>query len=92
MKPFFSIIIPFCDVEKYVEECLQTVLDQSFQDWECLIGIEESTDRTEEVIRKMTAGDPPFQYLHRTTNRVGFRIQKLCDRPGTGRIRHLHRR
>jgi len=61
MTPFFSIIIPCCDVEPYVEECLQTVLDQPFQDWECLIGIEESKDRTEELIRKMTAGDPRFK-------------------------------
>ena len=61
MKPFFSIIIPCCDVELYVEECLQSVLNQSFQDWECLIGIEESKDRTEELIRKITAGDPRFR-------------------------------
>ena len=61
MKPFFSIIIPCCDVELYVEECLQSVLNQSFQDWECLIGIEESKDRTEELILKITAGDPRFR-------------------------------
>ena len=61
MKPFFSIIIPCCNIEPYVEECLRSVLDQPFRDWECLIGIEESKDRTEEIIRKLTAGDPRFR-------------------------------
>jgi len=61
MKPFFSFAIPCCDVEPYIEECLQSVLKQSFQDWECILVIETSKDRTEEVIRKMTSGDPRFK-------------------------------
>ncbi len=61
MNPFFSIVVPCCDVEPYIEECLQSVLKQSFQDWECLIGIETSKDKTEEIIRKITAGDPRFR-------------------------------
>jgi glycosyltransferase involved in cell wall biosynthesis len=61
MTPFFSFIVACCDVEPYIEECLRSVLDQPFQDWECLIGIEESKDRTEEVIREMTAGDSRFK-------------------------------
>ena len=69
MTPFFSFIIPCCDVEPYVEECLQSVLDQPFQDWECIIGIEESKDRTEEVIREKTAGDPRFKIF--TSPRTG---------------------
>ncbi len=61
MKPFFSFAVPCCDVEPYIEECLQSILNQSFQDWECILGIETSKDRTEEIIRKMTAGDPRFR-------------------------------
>ena len=61
MTPFFSLIIPCCDVEPYVEECLQSILAQSFRDWECLITIETSKDKTEELVRKKTAGDPRFR-------------------------------
>jgi glycosyltransferase involved in cell wall biosynthesis len=61
MTPFFSIIVPCCDVEPYIEECLRSLLGQSFQNWECLIGVETSTDRTEEIIREMTAGDSRFR-------------------------------
>ena len=61
MKPFFSVVVPCCDVEPYIAECLQSLLGQSFGDWECLLGIETSKDRTEELIRELTAGDPRFR-------------------------------
>ena len=61
MNPFFSIIIPCCDVEPYVRECLDSVLGQGFQDWECLIGVETSKDKTEEVVREYAAGDSRFR-------------------------------
>ena len=56
--PFFSIIIPRCDVEPYVRECLDSVLAQPFGDWECLVGVETSKDATEEIVRSYAAKDP----------------------------------
>ena len=56
-RPFFSIIIPCCDVEPYVRECLDSVQGQGFQSWECLIGVEDSKDKTEEVVREYAAKD-----------------------------------
>ena len=64
MSPFFSVIIPCCDVEPYVRECLESVTKQSFADWECLIGIEPSKDRTEEVVNEITFGDERFRIFH----------------------------
>ena len=61
MKPFFSFIVPCCDVEPYIAECLQSILNQSFRDWECVLCIETSKDCTEEIIREKTAGDPRFR-------------------------------
>ena len=61
MKPFFSIVVPCCDVEPYVRECLSSVAEQSFRDWECLVGIETSKDRTDEAIQEVTAGDERFR-------------------------------
>ena len=58
MSPFFSIIIPCCDVEPYVRECLDSVLKEPFQSWECLVGVETSKDKTEEVVREYAAKDP----------------------------------
>lgn len=56
-NPFFSIVIPCCDVEPYVRECLDSVLAQPFESWEALIGVETSKDRTEEIVRGYAAKD-----------------------------------
>ena len=61
MSPFFSIIVPCCDVEPYVRECLNSVLDQPFTDWECLSGVETSKDKTEEIVREYAAKDSRFR-------------------------------
>ena len=57
MKPFFSIVMPCCDVEPYVSASLDSVLSQSFGDWECIVGIEESKDDTEKIVREYAAKD-----------------------------------
>ncbi len=61
MSPFFSIIVPCCEVEPYVRECLDSVLDQPFTDWECLIGVEMSKDKTEEIVREYASRDARFK-------------------------------
>ena len=61
MNPFFSVIIPCCDVEPYVRTCLDSVLGQPFGDWEALIGVETSKDKTEEIVREYAAKDPRFK-------------------------------
>lgn len=57
MKPFFSIIVPCCNVAKYLRECLDSIVGQSFRDWECIIGVETSDDGTDEIVRGYEARD-----------------------------------
>ena len=58
MKPFFSIIVPCCNVEPYAEECLRSFLNQTFRDWECLAVVETSRDQTEQIVRSFAEKDP----------------------------------
>ena len=61
MKPFFSFVVPCCDVAPYIRECFDSVLTQSFQDWECLAGVEDSKDDTEKIVREYAAKDSRFK-------------------------------
>jgi len=61
MKPFFSIVVPSCNVGKYIRECLESIQNQSFKDWECLCIIEDSTDDTEKIIREFADNDARFR-------------------------------
>ncbi len=59
--PFFSVIVPCCDVGPYLPECLASLLEQPFADWECLLVVEESRDGTLGLARDRAAADPRFR-------------------------------
>lgn len=48
--PFFSVIIPLYNKEKYIGETLKSVLNQTFQDFEVIIVNDGSTDRSLEIV------------------------------------------
>lgn len=45
----FSIIVPAYNCEEYLDECVQSVLEQSFYDWELIIVDDGSTDSTSSI-------------------------------------------
>lgn len=51
-KPLVSIIIPVYNVEKYLRQCLNSVIGQSFQDIEILIVNDGSTDGSLQILRE----------------------------------------
>jgi GT2 family glycosyltransferase len=53
--PFFSVIIPTYNREKFILKTLGTVLAQSFTDYEILVVDNCSTDQTEELLRPYVA-------------------------------------
>ena len=61
--PLISVIVPCYNQAQYLDECLQSVLDQTYQDWECIIVNDGSPDNTEEVAKKWVAKDARFKYL-----------------------------
>ena len=64
-----SIIIPVYNVEKYLTQCLQSLVDQSYSDWECIIVNDCSTDQSELIINRFLANFPEkFTYLKNTSN------------------------
>lgn len=50
--PKFSIVIPAYNVEKYIERCVESVINQTFSDYELIVVNDGSTDKTIDLIRK----------------------------------------
>lgn len=55
--PKISIIVPVYNTEKYIKDCLDSILNQSFKDFEILCINDGSTDRTLQILEKYKADD-----------------------------------
>ncbi|MEM2117368.1 MAG: glycosyltransferase family A protein, partial [Thermoplasmata archaeon] len=58
-----SILTPTYNHEKYIGECIQSVLNQTFSDWEMIIVDDGSTDKTADVVNKFK--DSRIKYFMR---------------------------
>ena len=64
MKPYFSIIIPVYNVAPYLRECLDSVLAQTFTDWEAICVDDGSTDGSGAILDEYVAKDSRFRVVH----------------------------
>lgn len=64
MNPLISVIVPCYNQAQYLDECLQSVLDQTYQNWECIIVNDGSPDNTAELAEKWVQQDKRFSYYY----------------------------
>jgi CDP-glycerol glycerophosphotransferase len=58
-----SIVIPVYNVETYVEDCLRSVLAQTFSKLEIIAVIDGATDSSEEIVRRVAAHHPQIRVI-----------------------------
>ncbi len=80
--PRVSIAVPTYNCERYIGESLESLLGQTYGDFELVISDNASTDGTEDVCRQYAAKDSRIRYVRRQTNIGGpgnFRyVFSLC--------------
>lgn len=69
-NPLISIIIPTFNRAHYIQETLDSIINQTYSNWECIIIDDGSEDNTHEVIAKYLKKDVRFQFYNRPINRV----------------------
>lgn len=60
MKPVVSIIVPIYNSSLYLRECLDSIVSQSFDNWECILVNDGSTDDSQSIIDEYCAKDSRF--------------------------------
>ena len=65
MAPKISIIIPMYNVEKYLRRCLDSVKNQTFQDWQAICVDDGSPDNSGKIAESYAADDKRFVVVHK---------------------------
>ncbi len=77
-EPLVSIITPTYNHEKYIAECIESVKNQTFSNWEMIIINDGSTDKTLEVVEKYADGDSRIHVIHQENKGI-FRLAETYN-------------
>jgi glycosyltransferase involved in cell wall biosynthesis len=67
-NPILSIGLPVYNGENFLKEALDSILTQTFEDFELIISDNASTDKTEEICREYAARDQRIRYYRNEQN------------------------
>lgn len=62
-----SVIMPLYNAEKYVEQAIRSVINQSFTDWELIVVNDCSPDNSATIVSKLADEDSRIKLLHTDT-------------------------
>lgn len=65
-----SIIIPVYNVSQYLNECIQSVINQSYQDFECILIDDGSSDGSEIICDQWEQKDSRIKVIHQSNQGV----------------------
>lgn len=71
-KPKISVIIPVYNVEEYLGECVNSVLNQTLRDIEVILVNDGSTDRSGEICEEYARQDPRVRLIHKKNAGLGM--------------------
>lgn len=70
MNPIISVIMPCYNQAPYMPDALQSLLDQDYPHWECIMVNDGSTDNTEEIAMQWVNADDRFKYFYKPNSGV----------------------
>ncbi len=62
-RPFVSVVTPFYNTADYLAECIRSVLEQSYPNFEYVLLDNRSTDRSREIVESFAKNDPRIRVL-----------------------------
>ena len=67
-KPFVSVLMPAYNAEKYIELAIESILNQTYENFEFIIVDDCSTDSTHKIIKKYSIKDKRIKLLRNKIN------------------------
>lgn len=66
----FSLIVPVYNVEEYIDKCLKSIHNQSYDNWEAIVVDDGSTDSSSVICDKWADTDKRFKVYHKENEGV----------------------
>lgn len=80
MQPLVSTIMPAYNAEQYIEAAIESVLAQTYENWELMVVDDGSIDGTAEIVRRFAASDARIKYI--------YQANQMLARARNNGIRH----
>lgn len=71
MSPKLSVVVPFCNTEEFLRECLESLAGQTLRDLEVILVDDGSTDNGAVIAKEMCARDTRFRLVTRDNEGPG---------------------
>lgn len=79
-----SIVVPIYNVENYLRMCLDSIQNQTYQNFECLLINDGSPDNSAEICREYVAKDSRFRYFEKENGGLSSARNLGIERSGGG--------
>jgi glycosyltransferase involved in cell wall biosynthesis len=70
-NPLVSIVIPIYNVEFYLDDCLNSLMKQAYQNWQAILVNDGSPDNSADIAAKFCQLDPRFQLINQENKGLG---------------------
>jgi teichuronic acid biosynthesis glycosyltransferase TuaG len=70
-KALISVIMPAYNAELFIKDAIESVIKQTYTNWELIVVNDGSTDNTATIIKKLCEKDPRIKYLFQNRGRQG---------------------
>lgn len=77
--PKISVVVPICNVEKYLRQCLDSIANQTLQDLEVILVNDGSKDSSGEICDDYVAKDSRFSVIHKPNSGYGHSMNVGFD-------------
>lgn len=84
-RPLISIVVPVYNMEKYLERCVDSLLDQSYENLEIILVNDCSTDKSEEIITRYVKADDRVVTIKHEKNSGLFQARITGSKVATGK-------
>ena len=83
MHPVVSIILPAYNTERFISKCIESIICQTFRDWELIIADDGSSDDTYAIAQKYAATDGRITVINNVNRGVSV-ARNLCIEKAAG--------